>query len=58
MLTILLLVLSLVLVLWPDLIFKIEALAERRGPGLYLHLSRQLNRYLEDHDRHFPRKLR
>ena len=57
MLTTLLLVLALALVLWPELIFKIEALAERRGPGLYLHLSRQLNRYLADHDRHYPRKL-
>ena len=57
MLTTLLLVLALALVLWPELIFKIEALAERRGPGLYLHLSRQLNRYLADHDRRYPRKL-
>ena len=57
MFTSLLLVLSFALVLWPELIFKIEALADRRGPGMYLHLSRQLNRYLADHDRRYPPKL-
>ncbi len=57
MFTSLLLILSIALVLWPELIFKIEALAERRGPGMYLHLSRQLNRYLADHNRRYPRKL-
>jgi hypothetical protein len=56
-LTTLLLVLALTLVLWPGLIFKIERLAERRGPGFVLQISRQLNRYLADHDRRFPRKL-
>ncbi len=57
MFTTLLLILALALVLWPELIFKVEALAERRGNGIYMHLSRQLNRYLADHDRRYPRQL-
>lgn len=57
MLTTMLLVLALVLVLWPGLIFKIERLAQRRGPGFFHQLSRSLNRYLADHDRRFPRRL-
>ena len=57
MFTSVLLILALMLVLWPGLIFKVEALAHRRGPGMFLHLSRQLNRYLADHDRRYPRKL-
>jgi len=56
-LTSVLLVLALVLVLCPGLIFKIERLAQQRGPGFFHQLSRQLNRYLADHDRRFPRKL-
>jgi hypothetical protein len=53
--TLLLVVLLLTLVTWPGMLDKFDAISRRRRSGIAFPLSRPVRRFIQDHNRRFPR---